>query len=491
MFSFRNILRRERGLTNNMFNHRWAMIGGATAAFLAVVYVFWGPPKKRQRKGFPGLHNFGNSCFLNVILQSWAACPSLLRWLNSQCTPQHVSSGSLIAAVLKVLKVLNNASEESSVDTYSPDPVLTAMERKGWVISPGQQDCHELMHAMLETLDEETSRAPRVISLFDVRALQDSKNGYQLPSSAITRSCGMLPMLPGRKESPLNGLLASQAVCLTCGYRCPVKYDMFDSLSLSFPQYAGYEAVSVETLLQKYVRPELLEGATCPSCAKKRGTEKGTATQSAIQRTLTIGKLPQTLCLHVQRLQLYPVGLLVKRQDHVTFPETLIMDSYLYNKAGSHALRKQGLCGGKMSLNSMMGSSAPVNLLRALNYDASRAGNGLFLRPPSPLVIPGPLAGMSHNNPCSVTDVNHNGPAFFTSKIGGSYIYRLTSVVSHLGDGTSGHFVTYRRGPMEMKSEQEQRLSDSWWLTSDCTVERTSLDTVLDCQAYMLFYERV
>ena len=67
--------------------------------------------------GFPGLHNFGNSCFLNVILQSWAACPSLLQWLGSRCTPQRQASGSLslTAAVLRVLKGVDDSPDTDSI----------------------------------------------------------------------------------------------------------------------------------------------------------------------------------------------------------------------------------------------------------------------------------------------------------------------------------------------------------------------------------------
>ena len=43
------------------------------------------------------------------------------------------------------VSVLNNASEEPQPDVYSPANVLTAMERKGWVISPGQQVCGSVL----------------------------------------------------------------------------------------------------------------------------------------------------------------------------------------------------------------------------------------------------------------------------------------------------------------------------------------------------------
>ena len=51
--------------------------------------------------------------------------------------------------------------------------------------------------------------------------------------------------------------------------------------------------------------------------------------------------------------------------------------------------------------------SAAVNLLRALNYDACTARNGLFLRPPSPLVLPPSMADVNHNGPASLP-FNHN-----------------------------------------------------------------------------------
>ena len=55
----------------------------------------------------------------------------------------------------------------------------------------------------------------------------------------MTRSHGLLPVLPRREaEHPFRGLLASQLECLDCQYRHPVRYDLFDSLSLSFPKQA-------------------------------------------------------------------------------------------------------------------------------------------------------------------------------------------------------------------------------------------------------------
>ncbi|KAL8567292.1 hypothetical protein ACOMHN_023335 [Nucella lapillus] len=507
-----------------MHNNHWTILGGATAVFLAAAYVFWGPSKPKKRKAFPGLLNFGSSCYLNVILQSWAACPSLLRWLSARRSSHHPHPATpLTTAILKVLKVLNNDWQEPPGDVYSPDDVLTAMDRKGWVISSGQQDCHELMQALSATLDEETCVAPRVISLFDVTALQDSRSGQASQGLAKTRMGQPVAALPRRQESPLHGLLASQLQCLTCGHQSPVKYDVFDCLTLTMPASTLLSKLDLQHLLGRYVSPEVIEAAHCANCSLKAAadltpTPTPTPTQSSVlQRTLTIGKLPQCLCLHLQRLHCPMGGVAVKRQEHVSFPHTLAMDPFLYSAAATprHTSARR-LCGGKQRppapapANPMHRSSAAVNLLRALNYDACHARNGLFLRPPSPLLLPPAMADVNHNGPAPLTDVNHNGPtplpdsgpaplpdvnhngpAFFTSKVGGQHRYYLTAVISHLGDVESGHFVTFRRGPLQPTSEHHQRSGDTWWFTSDCRVHKTSLEQVMASQAYMLFYEKI
>ena len=68
--------------------------------------------------------------------------------------------------------------------------------------------------------------------------MQESRNVHQCQAVARTRITSHLPMLPRKQESPLHGLLASQIACLACGYQCPVKYDVFDCLTLTMPQYS-------------------------------------------------------------------------------------------------------------------------------------------------------------------------------------------------------------------------------------------------------------
>jgi len=69
--------------------------------------------------------------------------------------------------------------------------------------------------------------------------------------------------------------------------------------------------------------------------------------------------------------------------------------------------------------------------------------------------------------------------------------YRLVGVVEHLGTMTGGHYVAYVRAAKIGGWQQQSSGSKSWFYASDGQVREASLEEVLNCKAYILFYERV
>jgi len=61
--------------------------------------------------------------------------------------------------------------------------------------------------------------------------------------------------------------------------------------------------------------------------------------------------------------------------------------------------------------------------------------------------------------------------------------YRLTAVIVHTGDASSGHFVTFRR--------RADPADPRWFYASDAVVSRAARSEVLAAAAYMFFYDRV
>ncbi|XP_057783357.1 LOW QUALITY PROTEIN: ubiquitin carboxyl-terminal hydrolase 2-like [Salvia miltiorrhiza] len=62
--------------------------------------------------------------------------------------------------------------------------------------------------------------------------------------------------------------------------------------------------------------------------------------------------------------------------------------------------------------------------------------------------------------------------------------YRLVGVVEHLGTMRGGHYVAY------VRSSNDYGDDGTWYHASDAYVRQASLDEVLRCEAYILFYER-
>ncbi|XP_044758165.1 ubiquitin carboxyl-terminal hydrolase 30 homolog [Coccinella septempunctata] len=453
-----------------MESDRILVAAGLTAAAVVGAFVFWGPSTNTAGRGrLAGLINLGRTCFLNAVLHALAACPQFIAWLEKDRDVRETSLRSTLATVLSVVNGTNRAIKE----TAAPVAVINALKRLGWVIPAGEQDAHELLNILLTTLDEETNKKTRKIGcLSDALGMNEygdlddceesddqqdfntlgsvmSLNELCRPSSLhwrggairrnrwISRSCRAIQMSgppPQPATHPFTGTLTSQLRCTECGFKSSVRYDKFESLSLALPSGSGdlgWGRHKLHQLLTNFVTPEVIADVMCEGCNMDRDPSRPILSKQI--KILNFGKLPVCLCIHISR-NVWSSSGISKRQDYVQFPMRLSLAAYTF----IHTQYQRKLTNSVYTSTSEGGS--PLSSSVPMSWGAG-----------------------------TLSDMNE-----FKN------VYQLAAVVVHTGDAYSGHFITYRRGYHNTK----------WYYTSDVEIREVTVDEVLQCVAYMLFYEK-
>lgn len=260
-------------------------------------------------------------------------------------------------------------------------------------------------------------------------------------------------------------------VCKNCKHRSPLRYDTFDSLSLSIPAAMWGRPLTLDHCLHHFISSETVKDVVCDNCTQIQADDT-TSGHMENQRTtfvkqLKLGKLPQCLCIHLQRLSWSNHGVPLKRNEHVQFGEFLVMDLYKH-RFPAQKLSPRG--GAEASSSSKEGVTPKSPDVTQQSSNRSALMNGSC----SPSLLTSPIAF----------------PYVAVPECGSpTSLYRLMAVVVHHGDMHSGHFVTYRRLPPSSKTPLAA--SNQWLWISDDVVRKTTLQEVLSSSAYLLFYERI
>lgn len=130
--------------------------------------------------------NFGNTCFLNSLLQAIASSPQFLTWLQLH---DSLDKKSLISSLQMILDCVNGTHPTIRSDPSNPAPVIRALNALGWVIPEGENDVHELLHVILTSIEEESLKPKKIGCISDalgeaqITAINQSMPGR--PSSAM------------------------------------------------------------------------------------------------------------------------------------------------------------------------------------------------------------------------------------------------------------------------------------------------------------------
>lgn len=258
--------------------HKW--IGGKK-------FINQNPPR--------GLHNLGNTCFLNATLQCLAylppLCQALITLSNSKIgrdqnggkkkIPQGQKITSSLCNVFQQAHGLSNGSKAGG--PFAPKKVVghlsnigTCGSRNGYKFRLGrQEDAHEFLVHLLDAINDGELRAA---------GINQNVSGWRdrLPVSRLDETTFV--------HRIFGGYFRSQIRCRRCNYKSNT-YDPFLDLSL---EVSKKSSTSVLRALSEFTRKETLDAANqwkCSGCKK----------YVCATKQLTVFRPPLTLCIQLKR----------------------------------------------------------------------------------------------------------------------------------------------------------------------------------------------
>ncbi|KAF9901449.1 hypothetical protein EC991_006097 [Linnemannia zychae] len=235
----------------------------------------------------PGLHNLGNTCFLNSVLQCLTYTPPLANFLLSG---QHSNSCKTTNFCMMCLleNHVNRCFSRSMVEAISPKAIVSRLRNIGKQFRIGrQEDSHEFARYLVDALQKSCLLG------------FDSKLDNRIKETTVVHQI-------------FGGYFQSQVKCMKCGHESNT-FETYLDVSLDIKG-----ADSVQKAFRDYTTPEILNKGNQYKCEKCKILVDA-------KKQMTIYDAPNVLCVHLKRFTF--TGQKINR--HVSFEPTLQLNSFM------------------------------------------------------------------------------------------------------------------------------------------------------------------
>ncbi|KAJ1855816.1 ubiquitin-specific protease doa4 [Coemansia sp. RSA 1822] len=259
--------------------------------------------------GVTGLKNFGNTCFMNSVIQCLVGTKPLTRYFMRGEWRTHLihdttdQSSSMVTEFAHVVERM----WRGQYSFISPAEFRSAVARCSEQFNGNdQQDAHEFASFVLDVLHERLNHVhPRPLPEREL-TLDEELQFERLPDAQQSRV--QWDAYTRRNKSIVSsifqGQIQSRLTCMACQHTSTT-YHMFTELSVPIPETSSEDPdgpalrpdpvpIDIYQCLDAYSESEILDGDNkwmCPVCQTKRAATK----------RLMIARLPLVLIVHLKR----------------------------------------------------------------------------------------------------------------------------------------------------------------------------------------------
>jgi ubiquitin carboxyl-terminal hydrolase 8 len=242
--------------------------------------------------GSVGMHNLGNSCFLNSIIQCLNHIEPITQFFLKGDYSHDLnrknplgSGGRVATAYASLLKEIWSGKYSALAPRMLKQTVAAFAPQFN---NSYQHDSQEFCQFLMDGLHEDTNRVKSKPYVEDLEGfgMEDGKVAVETWRKHLLRHDSVI-------VDRCQGMHRSHLVCPTCG-RESVKFDVFSTLSLPLSQDKEIKAIELEDCIEKFMEGEQLDDLNawyCTGCKK----------HVCALKMIALWSVPDVLIIHLKR----------------------------------------------------------------------------------------------------------------------------------------------------------------------------------------------